>query len=1159
MNIDPTDFYPSHDPTATTATNTTTTTTPTTTNTIDQEMIKEVQVINKDRTLDTKNNIQRNRHPENDGNVGGLVGKRKLQIVQKEENNLTLKTKKRIKKGKNNKQIKIQKDHYKKDSDMKQDNDNKQYNFKKYNMNLKIGCINIRGLNDSNNQLNLRRIITNEKWDIAIVTKTKLNNQKGQHIFKDWESYDCLNCSYNKFEQKKGIMIIIRKELSQRKVNIERINDKEKTNKIKRKIIDWVEEAEKLNQELIILDDFNKADKATNRMNRLITKCFNNLTLHDINRCLAGDEVLDTWMNKIKKQKNWIKLDTEDWETIAATVEEQIMKEDTQLTINWNTIVGIYQNTHQEIIEKKKLNIEEENKAMENCLNEEILYKNPQLYIKNMIIERDRFLYLEYIGHHIEKFLNKLLDKLYNKHYRETAKNFQLAKRTYIAISTFPNWNEDNMIKKKNKLKIESLVKLYNNKEIIEDKKLDIDKLRDLMFRKSFKENIGKIEQTCNEMTKDIINMNIDINIRTRETYLENDIGKMINRILERKKEKIDMSNLFIRENRIFTIETDKQKIKERVHNHYKEWMKKRNIDLDLIEFNKEWRNNYQPITEINEQIYDSILEDITIEELDNIIKETKSGKAAARKIFLKVLVKRLAKILSSNKILQGFNYAALLNESTLEPPKIVQSIVKDANKEKKEVWILLMDISKAFDSVSMIMLEKSLKRIKIPESLIEIIMDINLNRTNKVIVNSEFTKEYKVEDGVDQDLLKKEKISIYKYEYNDRFIHHCIKGGKTEIIEFLTENKIEKSSLSRKKKGVIFIEQILEENQEKILKWKHFCKINDLSTKGKIPFWFTKIKNEITIMNTRKLKEKYLNWQYNNNELKLKTYDEILNLERKVIITWNDSEGETIFSENKKKSRSKKYKRIGIHLIPNSTLINDEDNSLTLIVCTGCNKNIKRINDGICHIYIENENSRIINNRKEDNKLKPYKSFGDIKNRNEKLIKDKILKKRLIIEEEEESNIDNINFNKRIDQIDQTIEASENFIEEIKNNILKNTKEIYDVFIQVNKGKMKLQKKKKIITYISSIMITSYYDKDIIYWRKNFRLDSEDDNKMKKWLQIKWAYRRWSKIISQAKWKHELLHCKLVEVLFINNYKDEFDWETSLEFISNRNQCRKM
>ncbi|GES90047.1 hypothetical protein GLOIN_2v1835445 [Rhizophagus clarus] len=204
--------------------------------------------------------------------------------------------------------------------------------------------------------------------------------------------------------------------------------------------------------------------------------------------------------------------------------------------------------------------------------------------------------------------------------------------------------------------------------------------------------------------------------------------------------------------------------------------------------------------------------------------------------------------------------------------------------------------------------------------------------------------------------------------------------------------------------------------------------------------------------------------------------------------------------------------------------------------------------------------------------------------------------------------------------------------------------------------------------------MITNYYDKDIIYWKKNIRLDSEDENITKKWLQtiililiifqnnsiinliieksivteilnfqelnnrrkldidhhlelnyiisyiknhnlqidirdkgedpdyieitnnleienelimkrdedieaihieeetlktneynlywnnnlVKWAYRRWSKIISQAKWKHDLLHCKLIEDLFINNYKDEFDWEISLEFISNRNQCRK-
>ncbi|GBB96287.1 hypothetical protein RclHR1_02720002 [Rhizophagus clarus] len=443
LNTNTTEFSPSRNPTALTATNITTTTTPTITHTIDQEMIEEVQVTNKDHTIDTtNNNIQRDRHPEIDGKAGG---------------------------------------------------------------NLKIGCINIRGLNDSNNQLDLRRMITNEKWDIAIVTETKLNSRKGQHIYKDWTNYDSLNCSYNDFKQKRGIMIIIRKELSQRKVNIECISghvikfdllfkkqksikvigiynpnqDKEMTNKIKRKIIDWVEEAERIQQELIILGNFNEADKVTNRTNRLITKCLHNLNLNDISRCLAGDEVLDTWTNgfnssridyiftsdnilsniirhevkkleniqtdhkalsitiklaealdfdknsmikDIKKQKTWIKPDTNDWETIAATVEEQILKVDPHITINWNTIVEIYQNAHQKVIKIKKATIEEEIKAMANRSNEEIRNNNPQIYIRNMIAERDRLLYLEYMGHRIKKFINKLLDKLYNKHCRETAK-----------------------------------------------------------------------------------------------------------------------------------------------------------------------------------------------------------------------------------------------------------------------------------------------------------------------------------------------------------------------------------------------------------------------------------------------------------------------------------------------------------------------------------------------------------------------------------------------------------------------------------------------------------------------------------------------------------------------------------------------------------------
>ncbi|PKC66543.1 hypothetical protein RhiirA1_459593 [Rhizophagus irregularis] len=43
-----------------------------------------------------------------------------------------------------------------------------------------------------------------------------------------------------------------------------------------------------------------------------------------------------------------------------------------------------------------------------------------------------------------------------------------------------------------------------------------------------------------------------------------------------------------------------------------------------------------------------------------------------------------------------GTNYTALKNESTFEPLNIIQ---EDANKTDEEAWILLMDISKAYDS----------------------------------------------------------------------------------------------------------------------------------------------------------------------------------------------------------------------------------------------------------------------------------------------------------------------------------------------------------------------------------------------------------------------------------------------------------------------------
>ncbi|GBC47807.2 hypothetical protein GLOIN_2v29323 [Rhizophagus irregularis DAOM 181602=DAOM 197198] len=138
-----------------------------------------------------------------------------------------------------------------------------------------------------------------------------------------------------------------------------------------------------------------------------------------------------------------------------------------------------------------------------------------------------------------------------------------------------------------------------------------------------------------------------------------------------------------------------------------------------------------------------------------------------ARKIWFKILVNRLGEILTKEQILTNTNFAALKNESTLEPIKIIQAIIEDANNYKKEAWILLMDISKAYDSVNTTMLKRSLERIKLPPNFINIVMDVNLNRFNRVLVNNELTDEYHVEDGIDQgEIKRKTNHSGLEYSY---------------------------------------------------------------------------------------------------------------------------------------------------------------------------------------------------------------------------------------------------------------------------------------------------------------------------------------------------------------------------------------------------------
>ena len=67
----------------------------------------------------------------------------------------------------------------------------------------------------------------------------------------------------------------------------------------------------------------------------------------------------------------------------------------------------------------------------------------------------------------------------------------------------------------------------------------------------------------------------------------------------------------------------------------------------------------------------------------------------------MKILTSRLSNILSIHKsVLGDNNYAALPSKSTIEPIHILNNIMEEAREKSKEVWILLQDMSKAYDLV---------------------------------------------------------------------------------------------------------------------------------------------------------------------------------------------------------------------------------------------------------------------------------------------------------------------------------------------------------------------------------------------------------------------------------------------------------------------------
>src|SRR5205823_13284322 len=121
----------------------------------------------------------------------------------------------------------------------------------------------------------------------------------------------------------------------------------------------------------------------------------------------------------------------------------------------------------------------------------------------------------------------------------------------------------------------------------------------------------------------------------------------------------------------------------------------------------------------------------------------------AFRKVVVRVVDKRLDMILTKHNILQGPNYAGLSGSSTSSPIHIMNNLIEEAREKNKEIWILFQDMKKAFDSVSLKILEKALERIKLPTYTKKFLLNLFNSRRIRVITSFGLIQEFTAENGL--------------------------------------------------------------------------------------------------------------------------------------------------------------------------------------------------------------------------------------------------------------------------------------------------------------------------------------------------------------------------------------------------------------------------
>ena len=120
-------------------------------------------------------------------------------------------------------------------------------------------------------------------------------------------------------------------------------------------------------------------------------------------------------------------------------------------------------------------------------------------------------------------------------------------------------------------------------------------------------------------------------------------------------------------------------------------------------------------------------------------------------KIFMGIIKEKIEKHMESNELINNYQAGSTKNRRVADNLFILQYCIEESFKMKKEMYVISIDYSKAFDSVIRAELIETLKKCKVHENIIEIISKIYRGDKTELTVNGKKYVDIDVTSGIRQ------------------------------------------------------------------------------------------------------------------------------------------------------------------------------------------------------------------------------------------------------------------------------------------------------------------------------------------------------------------------------------------------------------------------